>query len=37
MLSDRYVVDFDIAKQMITADLKGTKFGDYSRIYDEKA
>lgn len=30
-----YVVDFDIAKRVIEADLKGTEFGDYTRIYRE--
>lgn len=30
-----FVVDFDTAKQTIEADLKGTQFSDYSRIYDE--
>jgi hypothetical protein len=32
-----FVVDFQIAKRVIEADLKGTKFADYSRIYDESA
>lgn len=27
------VVDFEIAKKVIEQDLKGTEFGDYSRIY----
>lgn len=31
------VVDFDIARRVIHEDLKGTRFGDYSRIYDEAA
>ena len=31
------VVDFDIAKSVIEADLKGTEFADYTRIYDEGA
>jgi hypothetical protein len=30
-----YVVDFDIAKSVIEADLKDTEFGDYTRIYRE--
>jgi len=30
-----FVVDFNAAKQVIEADLEGTEFGDYSRIYDE--
>ena len=29
------VVDAKIAKSVIAADLQGTKFGDYSRIYEE--
>jgi hypothetical protein len=29
------VVDFNIAKRVIKEDLKGTKFADYTRIYDE--
>lgn len=29
------VVDFDIAKRVVVADLKGTEFGDYTRIYRE--
>jgi len=29
------VVDFDIAKRVIEDDLKGTEFGDYTRIYRE--
>ena len=29
------VVDFDIAKRVIEADLKNTEFGDYTRIYRE--
>lgn len=31
------VVDFKIAKRVIKEDLKDTKFGDYSRIYDESS
>ncbi len=31
------VVDFEIAKRVIKDELKGTKFADYSRIYDERA
>lgn len=30
-----YVVDFDIAKSVIEADLEDTEFGDYTRIYRE--
>ena len=30
-----FVVDFQIAKRVIEDDLKGTKFADYSRIYEE--
>jgi hypothetical protein len=30
-----FVVDFEIAKNIIEQNLKGTEFGDYSRIYDE--
>ena len=30
-----YVVDFDIAKSVIEADLRDTEFGDYTRIYRE--
>lgn len=29
------VVDFDIAKAVVSTDLEGTEFEDYSRIYDE--
>lgn len=32
-----FVVNFDIAKTVIEADLAGTKFADFSRIYDEDA
>lgn len=32
-----FVVDFAKAKRVIEADLTGTKFSDYSRIYDENA
>ncbi len=32
-----FVVDFETAKRVIEEDLKGTKFADYSRIYDEDA
>ena len=32
-----YVVDFDLARRVVEADLKGTEFADYSRIYDEGA
>lgn len=31
------VVDFEIAKRVIAADLEGTEFADYSRIFDENA
>ena len=30
-----YVADFDIAKRVIEADLRGTEYGDYTRIYRE--
>jgi len=30
-----YVVDFDIAKRVIEADLRGTEYGDYTKIYRE--
>jgi len=32
-----YVVDFEVAKQIIEHNLKGTEFEDYTRIYDEEA
>ncbi len=32
-----YVVDFELAKATVAADLLGTEFGDYTRIYDEDA
>ncbi len=32
-----YVVDYDVAEQVVATDLKGTEFGNYSRIYDEGA
>lgn len=32
-----YVVDFEVAKRVIEADLKGTEFENYTRIYDEEA
>ena len=32
-----FVVDFDVARKVIEDDLAGTEFGDYSRIYDERA
>ena len=32
-----FVVDFEIAKRVIAADLATTKFADYTRIYDEDA
>lgn len=30
-----FVVDFDIAKKVLEADLAGTEFADYTRVYDE--
>ena len=30
-----YVVDFDIAKRVITANLAGTQFSNFTRIYNE--
>ena len=30
-----FVVNFDVAKQVLERDLKGTKFADFSRIYKE--
>jgi hypothetical protein len=32
-----FVVDFDIAKEVIEAKLKDTEFGNYTRIFDENA
>lgn len=32
-----FVVDFEIATKVIAADLEGTEFANYSRIYDEDA
>ena len=32
-----FVVDYDIAKSVIAADLEGSEFANYSRIYDEDA
>ena len=32
-----FVVDFDIAKRVIEADLTGTEFADFTRIYNERA
>ena len=32
-----FVVDFNIAKNVIENDLKNTEFSDYTRIYDENA
>lgn len=32
-----YVADFNIAKSVVEADLKGTEFENYTRIYDERA
>ena len=32
-----FVVDFEVAKQVIENDLKGTEFENYTRIYDEEA
>jgi hypothetical protein len=31
-----FVVDFDVAKKVIENNLKGTEFGNYTRIYDEE-
>jgi len=30
-----FVVDFDLAKKVVAADLADTEFADYTRIYDE--
>lgn len=32
-----FVVDFEIAQKVIAANLKGTKYADYTRIFDEGA
>lgn len=32
-----FVVDFELAKKVIEADLGGTEFSNYTRIYDEDA
>ena len=32
-----FVVDFELAKTVIEADLKDTEFADFTRIYDEEA
>ena len=32
-----FVVDFDVATRVIQDDLKGTKFADFTRIYNENA
>jgi predicted DNA-binding WGR domain protein len=32
-----FVVDFDVAKAVITQDLAGTEFANYTRIFDENA
>jgi hypothetical protein len=32
-----YVVDFETARRVVEKDLKGTKFANYSRIFDERA
>lgn len=32
-----FVVDFEVARQVIENDLKGTEFENYTRIYDEDA
>jgi hypothetical protein len=32
-----FVVDFETARRVIADDLAGTKFGDYTRIFDEDA
>ena len=31
------VVDYDTARRVIEADLRGTEYGDYERIYEEEA
>ena len=31
-----FVVDFDVAKEVIEKDLEGTEFADFVRIYDER-
>jgi hypothetical protein len=30
-----FVVDFETAKRVIEADLRGTRFANFTRIYDE--
>ena len=32
-----FVADFEVAKRVIEADVAGTEFGDFARIYDEDA
>jgi hypothetical protein len=32
-----FVVDFQLAKEVISADLDGTEFSDFSRIYEEES
>jgi hypothetical protein len=32
-----FVVDFQVAKQVIASDLKNTEFSDYTKIYEERA
>ena len=32
-----FVVDFEVARRVVTEDLEDTPFADYSRIYDESA
>lgn len=32
-----FVVDFEIAKRVIGGDLKGTRFADFTRVFDEGA
>jgi hypothetical protein len=32
-----YVVDFELAQRVISENLKGTEFEDFTRIYDERA
>jgi hypothetical protein len=32
-----FVADFDVARRVIEADLAGTEFADFTRIYDEDA
>ena len=32
-----FVVDFEVAKEVVAADLAETEFSDYKRIFDENA